>query len=228
MINARFISVLKMSHLADILHAFVSDHSTHFDEAHDINHITKVVSNAKQIYNNTKEEDRHGVNFDLILVCCYLHDIRDHKMVDHELTITETRLREFITSIGYNPDLILLITDLISFSKEAYLEKNGYPTIISTLEQESSNFDMTPEQLVFTRNVVSDADKIEALGETGIERCKAYGEYIGIPSISRIVRHCEEKLLLLRDHYIHTRIGKELASPGHDYIVEWYESHKDE
>ena len=236
----------KKIQLEPVLHWFVASKTTHFDEGHNINHILNVVSNATKIYNNTEEKERHNTDLNLILVCCYLHDIRDHKMTNDDQTITETELRQFISSIGYNPDLIISITNLVSFSKEKKLEDNiitydnervlgidkergsGYSQIISMLEQSIIHSDnMTIQQLEYIRNVVSDADKIEALGEIGISRCKSYGRHIGYTdeseSIPRIVEHCEYKLLHLKDVYIHTEAGKEMVSDGHDYVLKWYE-----
>lgn len=213
--------------LEPVLHWFVKTKTQHFDKAHDINHIIKVVSNATTIYNMS--ENTYDVDLNLILVCCYLHDIRDHKLVDDERTITEDELEDFITAIGYDPYLITGIVNLISFSKERSFESNGmgsgYDRIIHYLEMSLpvSN-GMTIEQLEYIRNVVSDADKIEALGETGINRAIEYGRHIGVgDDYARIIGHCDEKLLHLKDVYIRTEAGKSIAQEGHRQIVEWYE-----
>lgn len=221
------------TNLHSVLYSFVSLNSLHFDKAHNIDHVLRVVSNAVKIYEETDEEERLGVDLDLIIVCCYLHDIRDHKMLDSDQTITELELRKFILSIGYDPDLVLPIINTISYSKERKLEVNnergsGYERIISLFEQVNTHFDrMTVQKLMYIRNVVSDADKLDALGEQGIARCISYGEHIGVGGdIGRIVEHCEYKLLHLKGMYIHTEVGKSLAVDLHNYTLQWYKEER--
>jgi uncharacterized protein len=77
------------------------------------------------------------------------------------------------------------------------------------------------------RNIVSDADKIDALGKIGIERCFQYSKATNSDLsdedyIKNVIKHCDEKLLLLLPKYIKTEIGKMIAKPLHDEIQDWY------
>ena len=76
--------------------------------------------------------------------------------------------------------------------------------------------DLTEEEKIL-RNIVSDADKLEALGTICIKRMIEYEIFIekntDITShIRHIQKHCSEKLYLLLTHeYIKTKLGKELG-----------------
>ena len=63
---------------------------------------------------------------------------------------------------------------------------------------------------LIVRNIVSDADKLEAIGEIGVNRCcqytrEKYGEDLSKEKlVSYVKEHCEEKLFLLSEKYIKT------------------------
>mmetsp|Transcript_89352 Transcript_89352/g.161238 ORF Transcript_89352/g.161238 Transcript_89352/m.161238 type:complete len:114 (+) Transcript_89352:1-342(+) len=109
----------------------------------------------------------------------------------------------------------MMIIDNISFSKE---KREGLD--LQGLEKRG---------LLLLRDIVSDADKIDALGDEGLERCFEYTRYANPgacpPEIEQLVReHCIEKLLLLKDQYVRTATGKSLAQPGHNIIASFVNS----
>ena len=74
-----------------------------------------------------------------------------------------------------------------------------------------------PSHIMTLRNIVSDADKLEALGVPGIIRMIHYHHHKH-PKASiddhakHIIDHCEEKLYrLISERYIRTRKGRQLA-----------------
>ena len=80
------------------------------------------------------------------------------------------------------------------------------------------------------RDIVSDADKLEAIGIAGVKRCMEYQihkykeDFLNqeIPLlllVKRVVEHAHEKLLRLRDHFIKTKMGKEISLPLHNEMV---------
>ena len=75
--------------------------------------------------------------------------------------------------------------------------------------------------------VVIDADKIDAIGVRGLERCAAYARERGVRGPLNVARevaeHCDEKLLRLRDEYVRTAPGKRRAAPGHEWLAAWRE-----
>lgn len=83
------------------------------------------------------------------------------------------------------------------------------------------------------RNICSDADKIEAIGMIGVQRCLQYSmemlkkNNVNVDDqvadaevlITRLIEHGQEKLFILKDEYVVTVSGKELAKPSHDAMV---------
>ena len=83
--------------------------------------------------------------------------------------------------------------------------------------------DLTPFVLML-RNVVSDADKIEALGSIGLQRCMEYAVEtgsVGDEVFKHVAEHCDGKLLRLKDEFIRTEGGKIMAVEGHEYLRKW-------
>jgi HD superfamily phosphodiesterase len=81
------------------------------------------------------------------------------------------------------------------------------------------------------RDIVSDADKIEAIGEIGVERCMEYAREYMLKTNHRhgteaeinayLISHAQDKLLfLLRHNYIRTSIGKDMAKPHHNKMID--------
>ena len=97
---------------------------------------------------------------------------------------------------------------------------------------------MNKRLLLKLLRIVSDADKLEALGIEGVQRMMDYnmnqnlGSSIAISTgyvsqrkttveemVKRIKEHTAEKLSLLKDHYIHTKTGKRLAEDLHNQLI---------
>lgn len=141
-----------------------------------------------------------------------LHDVVDHKY-EHMTSLTKEGRDSYIrSSFAGEPEagtMVIDIIDNISYSKERKglrkdLGKRGNLLL----------------------DVVSDADRITALGEVGIQRSLAYAEMLE-PHASKatlerhVLEHSFEKLLKLRAEYIRTATGKELAKEGHDQLKRW-------
>ena len=85
------------------------------------------------------------------------------------------------------------------------------------------------EQAQIVRDIVSDADKIEAIGLRGVDRCWQYSEELWEKKVhseglahddeeakikwikARVVEHYHEKLKILGSEYIKTESGRKLA-----------------
>lgn len=147
---------------------------------------------------------------DLILVVktvSWLHDVADHKYCKEDPSLkakveafldkfTHTH-RHLIRSDKYrqiwSKEKILQIIERISFSRQKNL---GTKDWMETLG----------EQGLLVRNIVSDADKWEAIGEFGIKRCLEYqvedmerkNQHAGPVKVHKaMVEHYHEKLKLL-------------------------------
>jgi len=79
-------------------------------------------------------------------------------------------------------------------------------------------------ETLLCRNIVSDADKLDALGADGARRCLDYARVLEPKAESQelwkhLVEHSDEKLLRLKDKFIRTEAGKQLAIPLHEELV---------
>ena len=181
------------------------------DTSHDFNHVEKVCKNALYIYNTIGVIYEKNDDDELILVISSLgHDIWDHKYYQDSDEIDKIKsLFMYSMFICDVPSVIIMksikIIDSISLSNEYRLRQAG------------KMLELDPE-IIFIRNIVSDADKLESLGLVCVERMIEYGIHDNIidnaEHASHIKLHCQTKLYkLLHDNYIMTDIGRRLAEP---------------
>ena len=178
------------------------------DESHGWEHVQEVALNALHIARC--ENINNDRDTTIIVVSALGHDIWDHKYVDPRLErIIKRMFNTDLQSLGIlaaDRDLITRIIDCISYFKEYEMRKNG----------ESFDLEVPEEKL---RNIVSDADKLEALGKVCIRRMIEYeikkkNSTALEDHVFHIKQHCNEKLYLLIDQgYFKTETGKMLAEP---------------
>lgn len=172
---------------------------------HGWHHALRVAAWARQI-----AEERFDEN---VLVVALLHDVLDHKFDD----VTEEDFNDLLSNLlAQDPDragrrsAICKAIDTISFSKEKKLGHRWYEAHLGH-----------DPQWIFVRNVVSDADKLEAIGRTGASRAYACGEMFAmrdgtstdpVTIMKHVVEHCHEKLFILGERYFRTEAGTALAS----------------
>jgi len=106
-----------------------------------------------------------------------LHDVADHKYTQLDSSL-QSKLRNFLNELTsdqnnrsqvegtvfkhlYNTKTILDIIERISFSRQQKEGKTDWHEVLGIWG-------------ILVRNIVSDADKLEAIGKTGIERCRDY------------------------------------------------------
>ncbi|VBB18836.1 metal dependent phosphohydrolase, partial [Yasminevirus sp. GU-2018] len=145
----------------------------------------------------------------LVQIVALLHDVADHKYVEEDITLLPN-LDRFIEGITSNEEYervfmyspfghlfrhiqIKNIIDRISFSRQ---KKYGTYDWVVTLGYAG----------VLVRNIVSDADKFEAIGQAGIDRCVEYTQEVydrtGVTKtrtqlLDDVEKHYHEKLKLL-------------------------------
>jgi uncharacterized protein len=182
------------------------------DSSHNMDHIDRVVEYAMDICNNktTKTHHLEKKNFDVkkvVWCAAMLHDVCDYKYdgINNRDTMIKI-IHDNTTEL--EGQVIIDIIDNISHSKEV---KYGVKNL---------------KQYNILRNIVSDADKIDAMGQVGLNRCYAYGRHKN-PDLDEdaitvlVVKHCEEKLIKLLSDFIKTDYGKNLAQDGHQVIKEF-------
>lgn len=129
------------------------------DAAHDLSHIERVVSTAKQL---TVEE---GANLDVVLPAAWLHDCvllpKNHPERSKASALAADKAVDFLrqsgTGSGYNPDLL--------------------EQIHHAIVAHSFSAGITPQTT--EAKVVQDADRLDALGAIGIARCMMVGGILG-------------------------------------------------
>jgi uncharacterized protein len=185
------------------------------DESHGYNHMFTVTKIALTIAMN--DYSSHPNFQDLlqqVISVGMLHDVADKKYdLDGKLfqKLDEFGNRFFLTNY---PNIKKTI-NLISFSSEDKAIKSGTPI---NYETELGEF------YSLVRHIVSDADKLEAIGKVGIVRCKEYTKHKhpGITQeelVCHIKIHAEEKLLRLKDEFIRTPTGKRIAEILHSEMI---------
>jgi hypothetical protein len=80
------------------------------------------------------------------------------------------------------------------------------------------------------RDIVSDADKLEAIGIVGIQRCIEYTThtnptYTRAQVMSDVKKHADEKLLRLASQFIKTPTARAIAIIRHNEMDEWLQAH---
>ena len=186
-------------------------------ESHGLAHAKRVRALALAIYAELGGDDARVVE-----VAALLHDVCDHKYVDPATDAGRAcieRRDRFLAETLSEADAaaVLQIVGAVSYSREAKALARGEEPAWAAL----------PESIRVLRHCVSDADKIDAIGVRGLERCAAYARERGVRGSLNVARevaeHCDEKLLRLRDEYVRTAPGKRRAAPGHEWLAAWRE-----
>lgn len=170
---------------------------------HSMDHIERVVKMAKRL---AESED---CDHFLVIASAYLHDVTDDKLVP-DVAKARDELATFLESITVPPEQIaeiFYIIDHVSFSASIGKE---------------------PEELTIEAQIVQDADRLDAIGATGIGRTFYYGGHTGHkiydPEISprelktkeeyrvneTVINHFYEKLLLLSGR-LNTSLAREIG-----------------
>ncbi|RNF09754.1 HD superfamily hydrolase [Trypanosoma conorhini] len=205
---------------------FVGDVCAGRDATHGLAHMERVTENALLILHMERgPAARSALALSRVILVAMLHDVADHKYDAANALLRQ--VREFleaekgvIVDEGKNGaealNHALTAVEAVSFSKE---KKHGMRWFEAKL----------PPDWVFVRDVVSDADKLEAIGEEGLRRCLMYtrctlmareGSQVWDAALRRhcleaVKEHFAEKLSRLSTEFIVTPAGKFLAAPRH-------------
>ena len=179
------------------------------DRSHGVDHIQKVLKNVDKISKHFIFSSQEEV---LLRICALLHDAYDHKYFQksEDIRNIKEKISDDLTKFGLSWNeiqIIFIIIDNISFSKEKE-QRDRYYDLIRLLSP----------NMISIRNIVSDSDKIEALGIEGIRRMILYSVHkISDKTMTSIIddikKLCKNKLyILISENYIRTDVGREIAS----------------
>jgi len=199
--------------------AFVEQKFTADGSGHDYWHMHRVWKLAGHIADNEPTADRFVVE-----LAALLHDLTDTKLTSGDTSLGEQQIIAWLESIAVNKTTILSVLHAIqdtSFS--------------STIGASNSSAGLSKIEA----KIISDADKLDAIGAIGIARAFAYGgsknRKIHDPARQTdtykdaqayhendtpTINHFYEKLLLLKDR-MHTETGKQMALARHKYMEQF-------
>lgn len=139
------------------------------DQAHDINHVLRVVYIAKQLCLDEKGQ------YEIVMPAAYLHDCfsfpKDHPDRSQSSTLAAKKALVFLKSIDYPP---------------VYFD--GISEAIMT---HSYSADIKPSSL--EAKIVQDADRLDALGAIGIARCLQVSTKMGVSLYNSEDPFCERR-----------------------------------
>jgi HD superfamily phosphodiesterase len=202
----------------NLLSNFVKETCKGRDDSHGHAHMKAVAEMTRYIVEQDFNDESGHLMLDAI-TAAWLHDIADHKY-DHDGTL-EQRLDEFGTANIWNYQEIKHVIKYVSFSTENKAILAGtplnFPAILGAYYSQ-------------IRNIVSDADKLEAIGKIGIHRAIEYTTEAN-PSftpqqvIEDVYKHAHEKLLRLATQFIKTPLARSIAARRHHEMEEWVHAH---
>lgn len=195
------------------------------DRSHGINHALCVRNNALKISEELKIKD--PLTLIKIEAAALYHDVWDNKYIipnsEEHLTKKYELEDRLINTYFSEHDIqdIMIIIDNISLSKEMAQRNN--PEVLKP----------NLKHLQFMRDIVSDADKLEMLGHSGIDRVFQFEHYmvnndknLNHENFKKVFVEIYNRKLkfLIRDNYIVTEPGRKLAEPLMKYTEEYVNS----
>jgi HD superfamily phosphodiesterase len=198
----------------NILSDFVQRICADRDSSHGYEHMKTVAISSINIIERDFTDRRHYQNLKLdAMTAAWLHDIADHKY-DKDGTL-EQQLDEFGHKNIINYKELKPVIKYVSYSSENNAIHAGTPLDYDSI--------LTP-YYALVRHIVSDADKLEAIGREGITRALAYTKhanpsYTEAQVIADVHKHAKEKLLRIATEFIRTNTGRVIAKQKHAEMV---------
>lgn len=158
---------------------------------HDSDHVQRVARIAMMI------AEKEGGDVEVVRKAAELHDVARNEE-NHAIRGAEVA-RDILSRKGYSKEFIERVCHCIA--------------------SHSFTSGVKPETL--EAKILSDADKLDAIGAIGIARAFMYSGEKG-RSIEDTLKHFEEKLLKLKD-MMYTETGKKMAEERHRFLKEFYE-----
>ncbi len=177
----------------------VSLRTESIDGSHDMAHIARVVSNVRRL---AAVEGLPAAELRLVTAAAYVHDLDDRKYGGDE---SYCNARQVLTacSEGFSAqevEAVVTIVKGVSYTGEKASLAAGAGAQTDRLTA-----------------CVQDADRLDAIGATGIARCFCFGGARSRP-LSESVAHFHDKLLLLKS-MMKTEAGRQEAESRHAFML---------
>jgi hypothetical protein len=203
------------------LSEFVQITCANRDESHGHAHMKAVAETSLHIIHQDYQDHRHYKHLILdTITVAWLHDIADHKFDDEAGTLQQ-KLDTFGQIHIPNYKDIKQVIKYVSFSTENKAIQAGTPLDYDAL--------LTP-YYALVRHIVSDADKLEAIGQIGITRAVEYirhanPTYTEPQVFAEVKKLAHEKFLRLAPEFIRTTTGRKIGEERHKEMELWTQQH---
>ncbi len=168
---------------------------------HGFDHVLRVLGLGFRIASMVK----NSVDFEVLALASIFHDVgrvfEERKKIHHAI-ISARIAREFLESRGY--------------------PKSKIEAVINAILSHSFSLGFKPRSI--EGKILSDADKLDAIGAIGIARCFMDSAYRG-RSIKDSVKHFYNKLLNLKD-LLYTEPARRIAERRHRFLIRFLEELK--
>ncbi|WP_042697246.1 HD domain-containing protein [Thermococcus sp. PK] len=159
-------------------------------------------SHVKRVFNLCLHIGKvEGADLEVLALAALLHDIarplEDKGLVEDHAKESAKIARRFLTSLNYQK-----VEDVVHAI-------------------EAHRFSRPPEPQTLEAKILSDADKLDAIGAIGVARVFMYSGEHG-RDIEASIKHFEEKILKLKD-LMYTKTAKRLAEERHRFVEEFIE-----
>lgn len=161
-------------------------------------------SHVERVFNLCLHLGREeGADLEVLALAALLHDVArpledSGKIEDHALEGAKIA-RRFLRGLGYPEEKVEEVAHAI----------------------EAHRFSRGPEPRTLEAKILSDADKLDAIGAIGIARVFMYSGEHG-RDVEASLRHFEEKILKLRD-LMYTEAARRVAEERHRFTEEFIE-----
>jgi HD superfamily phosphodiesterase len=199
----QYIKENNLTKLDDQLSKFVKEAIGHREKSHGYEHLYRVSRYA--IYIAYSYEFKEDMCYDFIynvMNVAWLHDLLDHKYPQEY----EANYAKMVELLGKN-NIIFKIIERISYSRQVKFGNQDWLTEIGEIG-------------IKIRNIVSDADKLDAIGADGLARCKDYitehnNNLTNREILLEVKKHADDKLNKLAPQFIYTDIGQKIGINEH-------------
>lgn len=170
------------------------------DATHGFGHVKRVAALCLEIGEKLEQE----VDTFVLLASAYLHDIAREASDENHEEISAHLAAKLMEKLG--------------------VEERKIEAVVDSILSHSYSARRTPKYL--EGRILSDADKLDAIGAIGIARVFSYGGKKN-RSLEESIEHFYEKILKLKD-FMYTDVAKKIAEERHKTIIEYIEKIKGE